>query len=315
MRITAVILFLFFSFLGSAQQETQYTQFAYTGLNYNPAVAGLEDKLSVTGRIRNQWSGIDGAPQAQSLLIEFPTIFNSVGIGVIANRSTIGIQERNDLAAMYAYKVRLQEATISFGLQVSFRQFVNDFSKPGLIAIDGIDPDSSLSRNRFSSNIFNLGIGAFLDSKRYYLGFAIPRYLRPNIDINKDDKGSKEVRHIYGMFGLKFNLSSNWKTQPQFLLTLVEQAPFDLDIQNNFIYQDQVHLGFNVRAGGTQESLFESFALLIGFKFTEEIFASLSYDFNTTTLRQFEEGSFEVLLSYKIGKDRTPNNIQNPRYF
>lgn len=315
MRITTTILFLFFTYHSTAQQDNQYTQFAYTRLNYNPAVAGLKDELSLTGRIRNQWSGIEGAPQAQSLLIEFPTIFDKVGIGVIANRATIGIQERNDLAAMYAYKVKLQEATISFGLQVSFRQFINDFTRPGLIAIDGFDQDASLTRQRFSTNIFNLGVGAFLDSKRYYLGIAVPRYLRSNIDVNQDNNGSREVRHIYGMFGLKFNLSSNWKTEPQFLLKLAEQAPFDLDIQNNFIYQDQVHLGFNIRAGGIQESLFESFALLIGFKFTEEIFASLSYDFNTTTLRQFEEGSFEVLLSYNIGKDRTPQDIQNPRYF
>jgi len=315
MRLRFVILFLCFGTICRGQQDFQFTQFTKTRLNYNPAIAAAEDQFTIIGRHRNQWSGIDGAPQGQTLLAQFPTAMKSLGFGVAINRGTIGIQTKNDLTGMYAYRLQLRHASISLGLQASFRQFINDFSKDGLIAIDGFDPDPSLSRDRFSKNLFNLGLGAYLNSNRYYLGLSLPRALQSNIDVNNADNGSSEIRHIYGMLGLRFNLGATWKIEPHFLLKLAENSPYDLDMQTNFIYQDQVHLGFNIRSGGTQNSLFESLALLIGFQFTDDIFASMSYDFNTTTLRQFEEGSFEVLLSYTLQRDRSPQNIQNPRHF
>jgi len=247
--------------------------------------------------------------------VDFPLLYNSIGFGLAINRASVGIQEKTDLTGMYSYKLKLNNASLSIGLQGSIRQFINDFSQEGLIAIEGFEKDPSLSRAKFSTSVFNLGLGFYLDAPKYYLGLSIPRTVASDIDATNDNALSREVRHLYTMFGLDLELNSTWQIRPNLLLKLVETAPYDLDLQNTFVYQNQVHLGFNIRAGGTQSSLFESFAFLIGFQFTPSILASMSYDFNTTDIRQYEEGSFEVLLRYRRPKDKAPNNIQNPRYF
>lgn len=299
----------------SGQQQNQYTQFTETKLYYNPAFAGIEDNFSAIGRHRNQWAGIDGSPQGQAILLNFPLLYNSLGFGLSFDRNSIGIQQKTGLTGMYSYKLKLSKASVSLGLQFSYRQFINDFTKEGLIAIDGFELDPSIQKAKFNQNIFNIGIGAYLNADRYYLGISIPRSIRADLDSAQDNLLSKEVRHLYAILGFNFAISQEWKIQPNFLVKLAEQSPFDLDIQNSFIYRDQVHLGFNIRAGGSQFSLMESVAMLIGFQFTPSIFASMSYDFNTTDLRQYEEGSFEVLIKYNLKKDNTPANIQNPRYY
>jgi len=298
-----------------AQQDHQFTQFTYTKLNYNPGVAAINDQISIVGRHRNQWSGLNGAPQAQSILVNLPLNAKSIGFGVALNRATIGINSLSDLTAMYAYKLRLQNAYVSLGLQASIRQFTNDFTKEGLIAIDGFDPDPTINEARFTTNLYNLGIGAYIESDHYYLGLSLPRSIKNSTSDTGNSMGSTEVRHLYGMLGFRFKLSNTWDTAPHLLLKLAENAPYDLDIQNNFTYKEQVTLGINIRAGGTQKSLMESMAFLIGLQFTDNIFASMSYDFNTTTLRQYEEGSFEILMRYTIAKDKAPRVIQNPRYY
>lgn len=310
-----IILSLLFVHNCLAQQAHQFTQFTYVRPFYNPGAIGEDDVFSVTGRHRNQWSGLEGGPNSQNLVIEFPRAYNSLGFGVIFNRAAIGIQEVNDLSGIYAYKLRTGSALMSLGLQFSYRQFINDFTKAGLIAIDGFELDPSLEQKKFNTNLWNVGFGIYLSGENYHTGLAIPRMVKSDIGIPSIETGSTEVRHLYGMLGAKFSLGDEWEARPDLLLKYVESAPFDVDIQSNFIYREQLHLGVNARAGGTQNTLLESIGVLIGFNFTSQIFASMSYDFNTTALRQYEDGSFELVLRYRAFKDRSPKNIQNPRYY
>ena len=299
----------------SGQQATQFTQFQHAKAFYNPADISADKVTTVTGRIRDQWSNLVGGPAAQTIIVELPRVKQSLGFGIILNRETIGIQERNDIAGVYAYHLQLSKAELSLGLQFSFRQFVNDFTKEGLIAIDGFDLDPSIDRIRYNTGIFNVGFGLSLRGDKYFVGLSAPRTVRSDIGLSDQVTGSQEIRQIYGMAGLELNLSPFWDMRPGVLIKYAEGVPFDLDVQNNFIYDNQVHLGLNLRTGGTQNSLFESISFLIGFEFTPSIFASLSYDFTATPIREYENGSFELLLRYTAFKDKSPKSIQNPRYY
>ena len=314
-RALIVILSLLFFQDCLAQQASQFTQFTLARPFYNPGAVGEDDVFSVTGRHRNQWSGLEGGPNSQNLILEFPRAYNSLGFGVVLSRAAIGIQEVNDVSGIYAYKLRTGNSLLSLGLQFSYRQFINDFTKEGLIAIDGFELDPSLEQKKFNVNLWNVGFGLYLSGKNYHAGIAIPRMVRSDIGIPVIETGSTEVRQLYGMLGAKIRLGEEWEARPDLLLKYAEIAPYDVEFQGNFIYRDQLRLGLNARAGGTQSTLLESVGVLIGFNFTNRIFASMSYDFNTTELRQYEDGSFELVLRYRAFKDRSPQNIQNPRYY
>lgn len=298
-----------------AQQDNQYTQYGYTPLYYNPGYAGIDEQFSFIARHRNQWTGLPGSPSGQSILLNFPPILNVLGIGITANRNTIGISEKNDLTGMYSYKLKIDKASVSLGLQMSMRQFVNDFTKAELIPIDGFALDPSIKQERYTNNIFNVGAGIYAKTPRYYVGISVPRIVKGDLDSESINGLSREARHIYGQLGFNLKLGLTWKIEQHNLIKIAENAPFDVDTQVNFIYENQVHLGLNYRAGGTQKSIMESVSFLLGFKFTPSVFASMSYDFSTTALRNYENGSFEILLKYQLQKITTPKSIQNPRYY
>jgi len=314
-RIFIILIFLGVCFSAGAQQVNQYTQYGYTKLYYNPALASVEDNFSLTLRHRNQWAGIKGAPSGQSLLLSFPNISDAIGIGASLTTNSVGISRKNDLSAMYAYKLKTSNLRVHLGLMMNWRQFTNDFTNENLTAIDGIGPDPVVEEALLSKNIFNLGAGLYIEGEKYYLGASVPRTVKSNLDFGEQQQNSQEVRLLYGMGGLTFKLSNVWTSELHGLIKYSENAPKDLDLQANFVYQKQAYLGANVRTGGSSDSAVESIGLLLGFRLSPAIFASMSYDFSTTELRNYENGSFEVLLRYDLEKNKNPKLIQNPRYF
>ncbi len=282
---------------------------------FNPGAAGEYQFTSITGIYRDQWSGIIGRPQSQDLIINFKGINNRFGFGFSLHRYSIGIQESVDINGIYAYKIRLGNGVASMGIQMSYRNFVNDFTSNSLITIDGFENDPSIEQVRFQSSIFNVGLGFYYKTKQYYFGLAAPRMFRSDLDAIITNSVSKESRHYYVMAGLELELNNEWKFQPQALYKYAENAPYDIDITGMFSYQDQMHMGVNLRTGGSQSSLLESIDLLMGLKLKNSLYIGVAYDFTLTEIREFENGSFEVLISYDLGTNKGPDKIQNPRYF
>jgi len=314
-RIIYIVILSIFVQLGHSQQENQLTQFAYNKLSLNPAVAGENDYTSIVAIYRDQWSGINGSPSSQNITCNFPKIINQIGVGLNFQRQTIGVQEKVEVGTMLAYKIRLGNGIASMGLQMSYRNFINDFTGDNLIAIDGFDLDPSIERTKFSTNIFNAGIGGYYKTPNYYFGISAPRMLKADLDAVLTSSVSKEVRHYYAMAGVQFNLSPEWDFFPQFLFKTAANVPYDFDMMGLFIYNDQIHLGLNFRTGGSQKSVLESLDLILGLNINNRIFGSMAYDFTLTEIREFENGSFELLIRYNLNADKGPKEIKNPRYF
>lgn len=314
-RFITVISFFLLGFYCSAQQDNLFTQFAHNKISFNPGVAGENTYTSVVGIFRDQWSGLKGSPKSQMLSVNFPTVYKQLGFGISLARSSVGIQEKNDISGIYAYKINTPKSSTSIGLQMSVRNFINDFSNPELIPIDGFDIDPALNNIKYSDTYFNVGVGAYHTGKSYYLGLSVPRMIRANIDDDAAGLIGNEVRHLYAMAGINLNLSLDWSFYPQALFKASENAPYDLDILSMFSYRNQFECGVNFRAGGSQNTLLESFDLIIGFKFHRRISASLAFDFTTTEIREYENGSFELMLKYDFTNTKEPSSSQNPRYF
>ena len=70
-HLVYILLFFIPNFLFS-QQTYIYTNYNLNKVIYNPALCGLEDFAEAGFNIRNQWSGLDGAPQTQIFTINGP---------------------------------------------------------------------------------------------------------------------------------------------------------------------------------------------------------------------------------------------------
>ena len=142
--ITYMIVLLSANF-ALAQQDALYTQFMYNKLGLNPAYAGNVEETTITAIHRDQWTGFDGAPQAQALSLNLPAFQESIAFGLNLAREAIGIQQKLTLEGNFAYRFNLSTGSISMGLSSSVRQFENDFSDPRLVAFEDIDIDSSVN--------------------------------------------------------------------------------------------------------------------------------------------------------------------------
>ncbi len=315
MRLWFLILFIYSVVKLDAQQENLFTQYAYNKLSINPALAGTNDYTSLIAIHRDQWTGLTGSPTSQHFTANFVEVLNRIGFGINVQRLAVGIQEKMELSGMYAYKLKVGAYTYSVGLQLSYRTFANDFSHPDLIALDGFENDTAIDPTRYSTSLFNVGVGGYIKSPLFYIGISSPRMIKPQIDNDNDLNIAREVRHYYGMAGLDLQLTPLWEFKPQLLFRYAENSPYDLDVLALMVYQEQVHLGLNIRSGGSQKSILESVDLLLGLRLKEKLFFGIAYDFTTTELREYENGSFEAIIRYDFKKDKGPKEIKNPRYF
>ena len=314
------ILFTFvcalFAMTAFAQQEQQYTQFMYNKLAYNPGYAGSHETACITGIIRNQWMGLEGAPNTQVLSFDMPIMNQRVGIGANLTRNTIGISQKLTLDGVYSYRVRLATGTLGLGVQASVRYFSNNFNDSRLVSTVPTALDNAIPTGARSKYVPNFGAGAYFSNERFYAGLSIPRLLGNNIDFNETGTIlSEEKMHAYLMAGYTFTISDNVDFKPQALLKFANNAPFDADVNASFIFSKKYIAGLTYRVGGESTSAVgESVDLMVGAQITNHIFFGLSYDVTLSEIKDYSNGSIEGVVRYCIGQSEG-EEIVNPRFF
>ena len=317
MRLFISLLALCCTFQGLfAQQEEQFTQFMHYKLGLNPAYAGSAgDGISFAGLVRNQWSGLDGAPQTQ--LVSFSTIAwgENVGLGANILRQTIGVTSNYSLETAYSYRIPAPRGYLHLGLQASARMIRTDFAK--LRGTQPIGQDPALPQTLQSRLVPNFGAGAYYYTDNFYLGISVPRLIQNNIDLS-DDGGtiSREVRHTYLMGGFIVPLAENIQLQPQALFKYVQGAPFDADVNLSLIFMEKFITGASYRIGGSKENgLGESVSLLFSAMIAERMLLGFSYDATLSELRRYSNGSVEAVLRFFFAGKSSSKIVEDPRFF
>ena len=312
----ALLLFgILFPVLVYGQQEGHTTQFMYYKLGYNPGFAGTNEAPSAAAIYRNQWLGIEGAPQMQILTFNMPLLNQRVGVGANLVRQSIGITELITLDGVYSYRFPLGRGYLGIGIQGSIRSLNVNFLDPRLqgtqpIEIDPAVPD--LHQRRF---LFNFGTGVYYQGSKFYVGLSAPRLLASNIDFGETvQRVSREVQHVYFMGGISLQAGENLRFQPQALIKFVPHAPMDADVNLSAIISERYITGVTYRLGGSSSGFGESIDILLAAQISKMILLGFSYDITLSELRDFNTGSMEVLLRFSFGKSEG-EDIVNPRFF
>ncbi len=295
-----------------SQQEAQFTQFMNFKLGLNPGYAGSEDSPTITALVRNQWLGLEGAPQTQLLAFDMPVFNKRVGIGGSIVRRTIGFMERYTAQASYAYRVNFGRGKLGIGLQSSIRLMRFDFNEAQ--GTQPVELDATIPVGIRTKYVPNLGAGLYYHSARFFAGVSIPRFLKNDIDIaDANSIVSREIQHVYIMAGGTLALSDEIAFRPQVLLKYLNDAPFDADFNFGFIFQNRYTTGISYRLGGSsQTGIGESLSLLVSGVFNEKIELGISYDYTLSQIRNYSGGSIEAMVKYYIGGRSDQGNVVNP---
>jgi type IX secretion system PorP/SprF family membrane protein len=95
------------------------------------------------------------------------------------------------------------------------------------------------------------------------------------------------------MGGYVFNLSEKLKFKPSFLGRVVSGLPATIDLNANFLIADRVWLGGMYRTG-------DAFGFMAQLVISNGLRLGYSIDFSTTELKNYQNGTHEVMVSYEL---------------
>jgi len=304
--LLVIICSVFFSIDTEAQQDAQYTQYMYNTLGINPAYAGSRETFSALLLHRSQWVGLDGAPDTQTLNLHSPIgASNKVGLGLSIVNDNIGPTHETYFDVAFSYTVNTSEVgKLSFGikggghlLDVNYDE-LSQFNGGDALLQNNIE-------NKFSPNV---GIGVYYHSNnQWYLGVSAPNLLETQHFDESALSVAKERINYYLIGGYVFDLNSDLKFKPSFLLKAVQGSPLQADISFNGLVKEKFTLGLAYRWSAALSGL-------LGYQISDGLMLGVAYDRETTDLgkTKFEQGSYELFLRYEIFDSP---KILSPRFF
>ncbi|HEY0055927.1 MAG TPA: type IX secretion system membrane protein PorP/SprF [Pedobacter sp.] len=304
-RIITLILFscVLINQQVSAQQDAMYTQYMFNTLAINPAYAGSRNVISATALIRSQWQGIKGAPQTQTLTIDAPINEKKIGLGIQIFSDKLGKSSNVGAVASYAYRIRMEKASLSFGLQGSVNQVTTDY---GSVKLDPaeitLDPAFMMNDKK---TLYNFGTGIYYNTDRFYAGLSSPQLINTVLP-GSETNGNRQAFHVFLATGYVFSLNDFLKLKPSVLLKGVKGAPLAADVNTSLWIKDVLSIGAQYRSSADISGLIE-------LQVSPQIRFGYAYDHSTTALRNYNTGSHEIMLRYEFGFQRS--KVLSPRYF
>lgn len=286
----------------NAQQDSQYSQYMYNTVSINPGYAGSRGMLSTFGMYRNQWVGLEGAPETLNFSVNSPIGIKRVGVGLSFISDRIGPSSEDILTADFSYSIPVfnPETKLSFGLKAGINMFSLDVNK---LDIENPNDVNLINRNLTSPVV---GIGFYLHSKKWYFGVSTPNMLETEHYDEIAVSTATEKLHFYAIGGYVFNLNQDLKLKPAFLVKAVSGAPLAVDVSANFQLYNRFSLGASYRWDA-------AIGALAGFNVSDNIMIGYAYDYDTTPLQRYNSGSHEIFLRFELGT-RVRNSV-NPRFF
>ncbi|HHS95924.1 MAG TPA: type IX secretion system membrane protein PorP/SprF, partial [Phaeodactylibacter sp.] len=231
----------------SAQQEAQYTQFMFSKIALNPAVAGSTETGCLSVIHRSQWVGLEGAPTSQMINFQKPFFARKVGFGMSLSHDAIGPTKVWTYRMMYSYRIALGAHHLAIGLQGGLKRYALRLSDE----VRTHEGDEAIAMGSHAKILPNIGMGLYLQSDNYFLGLSMPNVLKG--DLTFYDSGlqnsdiSREEQYFYLMGGLVLDLAYHIKFKPAVLVKYNAHAPVVADLNASIIFLEKLWIGATYR--------------------------------------------------------------------
>lgn len=287
-----------------AQQRPIQSLYMFDPLVINPAYAGSQVQFSATAVYRNQWVNFPGAPKTLTASIHTGFRKLRVGAGLLFGNDEIGVHSETSAYGVYSYRIPLSEtngSSISFGIQGGFNDLKSDYG-----SLNPKDPDIFGTVRNFNPNF---GAGIYFRSNTAYLGFSVPYMLnRRVVDAEIISSHAQEFRYYYLLGGFTRKISADIKILPSALIRIQEHAPVSADINLMTVIRDVVALGASWRLGDSVVGLFQV-------EINQNFHAGYAYDFTTSDLRLYSNGTHEIMVNYRFKIRRINGGLECPTYW
>jgi len=270
------------------QQLTFNSQYMLNAFLLNPAAAGTQEYMPITGAFRQQWAGFNDAPATQTLACH-SRIGETMGVGGIIYNDRTGPLQNIGFQGAYSYHLEINDdSKLAFGLALSLTQHVlradqfvlnnvNDVTLTG--TQKSFNPDATFGMHYFSDN--------------YWVGISIPQLIENKYRFGDQiEEMNRQVRHYYLNGGYRFEAGTMFEVEPSILLKYAAASPFQFDINTRLIYKKNLWLGLSYRNA-------ESLVAMFGMK-RDQFVIGYSYDYTLSNIRNYSVGSHELFLEFQL---------------
>lgn len=278
-----------------AQQEYSYTFFGDNRNFVNPAAAGTNPFGSVTGMFRKQWVGVEGTPVSGGVTFDMPFKKQNMGIGALVYQDHIGVTNQTNIAAMYAYHLKLSRGHyLSFGLSGGMDVVNTDYTN--LTYWDA--GDQTLENDYVNVIVPHIGFGIQYFWEDLYVGVSLPRMLSVNADqfnsINFSNAPAL-LTHYYFNAGYHFKFRNDMSFKPGLLLKYVGNSPLRVDVALPFWYKEMLGFGVTYKSLGFLSTFLQ-------YNLKDILVFGYAFDFSMNPLQGYSKGTHEAMIQYRFGK-------------
>lgn len=293
----------------SAQQLPQYTQYMFNNYLNNPAFSAHKDCYRVVTGYRSQWTGITGAPNTGQVSIYGPTNstnFNrKIGIGGTVYTDKIGSTMRTGVYGSFAWHTILaslnskDDLHMGLGLSGGFSQYKVNLNDVTLTDID----DPALAYGVESIVLPDAIFGALFYSNNYYLGVSVHQLIRSKFKIFDIELGAEPGRlyhHYFVNGGYTFDLTNVFDLEMAMMVKQTRNLPLHCDFTTILSMQTLKLTNQNKAWVGISYRTQDAIAMLIGYTYHRFLQIGYSYDFTTSNLKYYSNGTHEIIISYRF---------------
>lgn len=330
-KIISFIMIMGFSCVGIAQMETQFTQYMFNRLAYNPAYAGSSGSICATLMYRNQWLGFTPDPptpdyEAGSTPVDYlfsfdmPVKFLHGGIGLNLFSDKIGYNNCVYGAFDYAFRIYWGPGNLAAGIEGNFFNSSLDYQQlVGSSDFTGnyMDPvqsagDPSLGSDEVSDFMIDLSTGVYYQVPgTYYFGLSIKNLLATKSETLH--RQNARVLNLVGGYEYIIPANPSFKLRPSVLIKMASLRTTQIDLTCLLDYQ-------NLFWGGLSYRLNDAVSFLAGVSW-HKLNVGVAYDLTTSKLGYASEGLSDGTLEFYmrycfkvIIPPKPPSVYRNTRY-
>ncbi len=285
------------------QQDQSLSHYMFTQSAYNPGAIGFLDAISIQGIMRQQWTGVEGAPVTSFLLGEMPLKFLHGGVGLTLNTDKIASYNTTALALNYAYHRKIKGLKVGLGLGLGFFNQKIDFSY-----FNTTNGDPLLSGGAEESGmIFSIDGGLFVAKEKLWYAGVSSRHINQG---SMSVEGGKvtQARKYYAVGGYYFK----WKRfkkllfNPSVFAAYTKNIPLEINLGMIVEYNKVFWAGVVYKHNN-------AVAVMAGAQY-KDIKVSYAYDVGTHAYKFGGTHEIRVGYSFKLEIEKHKKSYKNTRY-
>ena len=287
--VAALLVFMFFASAGRAQQFPIRTTAMMNPFQDHPAMAGVLGCMDLHLGYRNQWSGIDGAPQTSFANLHGQMAAQGQdfhGFGGRVESDEAGAWGYTSVNFAYAYNLRLSTgARLAMGVSAGFFQHRLDLSLLDMPEVQGTNDPAIMGSSQFIAPMLDAGIWFYDRTK--YAGFTIQNVTQPSME--KISQYGKLRRHMVLIAGSEVELDGQWMFLPSGQVRMAKGVPVSAELMAMARYDGMVGVGIGYR---TQSAFIVSAQV----KVLEYLSIGYAYEMNVSPLSVAGPRTHEIVI-------------------